>query len=167
MSRAAGSPAPPPSSQARVAASKAAKPGGSFASAAATDPPTIALRASIEASSTASGEPNSASRRRADSRPTPGVSTRRSQAASSSRSIIEAARVRAAQDRDGRARVAAMPLRSRLREAVAGRDRLLHVEDERVRHALEDPEHEQDAVPLVGQLDLRSVLVGRVHDDLA
>ena len=51
-------------------------------------------RAAVEASNTACGEPNAASSRRADSRPTPGVSSRRSQAASSSRSITDARRRR-------------------------------------------------------------------------
>ena len=71
----------------------------------------------------ACGEPNSASRRRAASRPTPGVPTRRSHAASSSRSIM--ARAAAVREAGRRAcAVAAGPPRSGLREQVAGRDRL-------------------------------------------
>jgi hypothetical protein len=46
------------------------------------------LRASVDAASTASGEPNAASSARAASRPTPGVSSRRSHAENSSRSIM-------------------------------------------------------------------------------
>ena len=86
---------------------------------------------------------------RADSRPTPGVSSRRSHAANSSRSIMRGARAgsRCATPRKPSARperAAAASLG--LGEAVARRDRVLDRQDQRIRHAVEDAEHEQQAV---------------------
>ena len=56
---------------------------------------------------------------------------------------------------------------SGLGEAVAGFDRLLHREDQGIRHALEDTEDEQHAVAFVGQLDGGATGIGLVDDGRA
>ena len=49
-----------------------------------------------------------------------------------------------------------------LSEAVAGLDRLLHGDDQRIGHALVDLEDEQHAVALVGQADGYRAVAGGV-----
>ena len=94
-----------------------------------------------------------ASRRRAASRPTPGVATRRSHAASSSRSIM----VRAAAVREdpggGRASRGGSRRDQGCENRSPGETGSLDRQDQRVRHALEHAEHEQHAVALVRKLD--------------
>ena len=97
---------------------------------------------------TAFGDPKAASNCRAPSRPTPGTSNKRSQASSSAGSIT------------GRRLVAR---RSGLGEAVAHAHRVLHRQDQGIRHAVEDAEHEQQAVTLIRQTQFRALPVGAVH----
>ena len=177
MTMASRSSSPSPVSHCQAAARRVSSSSGTRASAAAMAGATTPFRAWVEAPIAASAEPKCPSSARAASRPTPGVSSRRSHAENSSRSITCGAPTlrpegagtyrREASPGAGKRTRRSPGASLRLGETVAGRNRLFYREDERVRHPAEDAEHEQHAVALVGQLDLDLALLGRIVDDLA
>src|SRR3569832_341547 len=125
-------------SHCHVASNCSSKPGGG-----SRQPATGALATSASASSDCcqirSGCPKAVNSRRATVLPTPGASASRSHAASSSRSM-------------------AMLLFG-ADDSVANLHGVVDLEDQRIRHPLEGPEHQQQPVALVRQLD-GAVLAG-------
>ena len=146
----------PPWSHSHPAARRASNASGLVASAAASALGTTWARAVVEAAITAS-----ASRSARAARAPPTADARGLEQAQPRRKLVAIdhveCRARRGQARGCRIAAAGWPPSAaslRLREAVAARDRVLDRQDQRVRHAVEDAEHEQHAVPLVGQLDL-------------
>ena len=149
-------------SQASVAATSASSVVGSARAAPARGArPTTSRRAPRRRANTACGEPKAREQPRAPTRGRRRASRAgAARRASSSRSLTRQARpdARTWRRRAGQGCVKRSP----------ARDRVLDRQDQRVGHAVEDAEHEQQAVALVGQLDRSGAAgVGRVDDALA
>ena len=129
---------PPCHAHAR-ARKRSASCSGSVPTAVASAAPTTSCNADLDAANAWPAEPKLASSRRTPPRPRPGVSSRRNQASNSSASST--------------------PLGRQLREGVAGEDRDVHRQDQRIGRTLEDAEHEEQAVLLVRQLQLGALAV--------